>query len=54
MSDDGSETSIVDYIKAELAKILGADQGTLTQKQLKISMIGSNLMVPLFKGLMKL
>lgn len=35
MSDDGSETSIVDYIKAELAKILGADQGTLTQKTIK-------------------
>lgn len=35
MSDDGSETSIVDYIKAELAKILGADQNTLTHKTIK-------------------
>lgn len=35
MSDDGSKTTIVDYVKAELAKILGADQNTLTQKTLK-------------------
>lgn len=35
MSDDGSETTIVDHIKSELAKILGADQNTLTQKTIK-------------------
>lgn len=35
MSDDGSETTIVDHIKSELAKILGADQNTLTHKTIK-------------------